>query len=162
MHKSTNSSKVKALDIRPTHRSDTVVHPTNDEPILNPNRRKSFDRRKPKVGLSKPRRIFKIGTINCRTLQNDSAITELDKLLHDKFIDICCIQEHRFVHKDSDPDIVARDLGWSTLFTASAIRNDIGAAIHGVGIAINSKILPLLLSVKKVDEKIMCHIQRQP
>ena len=66
----------------------------------------------------------------------------------------CCIQEHRFVHNESDPDIVARDLGWSTLFTASAIRNDIDAAIYGVGIAINSKILPLLLSVKKVYEKI--------
>ncbi|XP_066924271.1 uncharacterized protein [Clytia hemisphaerica] len=82
-------------------------------------------------------------------------LVELNKLLHSQTIDITCIQEHRFVHKPTDPDIVAHNLGSSTLFTASAKRNDQGAAIHGVGIAINSKLLPILLSVKKINERIV-------
>lgn len=55
----------------------------------------------------------------------------------------------------SDPDIVTHNLGSSTLFTASAIRNDRGAAIHGVGISVQSKLLPLLLSVEKIDDRIV-------
>ena len=99
--------------------------------------------------------MFKVASLNCKTLQTDSSIVELNKLLHLQSINITCIQEHRFVHDPTDPDIVARNLGSSTLFTAYAKRNDQGAAIHGVGIAINSKLLPILLSVNKINERIV-------
>ena len=155
MTKSTKCTKVKALDSQPLCRSDPVANVTNDETILNPNRRRSSDVRNRKNGLSKPSKMFKVASLNCRTLQTESSIVELNKLLHSQSIDITCIQEHRFVHKPADPDIVARNLGSSTLFTASAKRNDQGAAIHGVGIAINSKLLPILLSVKKINERIV-------
>ena len=147
MTKSTKSTKVKALDSQPLNRSDPVANVTNDETILNPNRRTNSDVRNRKNGLSKPSKMFKVASLNCRTLQTDASIVELNKLLHSQSIDITCIQEHRFVHEPTDPDIVARNLGSSTLFTASANRNNQGAAIHGVGIAINSKLLPVLLSV---------------
>jgi hypothetical protein len=75
--------------------------------------------------------------------------------MHVYNIPIACIQEHRHVHSDSDPDIVARDFGTSILFTASAVRNDRNASIHGVAISINTKLLPLLDSVKKLDERIV-------
>ena len=99
--------------------------------------------------------MFKVASLNCRTLQTDSSIVELNKLLHSQSIDITCIQEHRFVHNPTDADIVARNLGSSTLFTASTKRNDQGAAIHGVGISINCKLLPILLSVNKINERIV-------
>jgi len=41
------------------------------------------------------------------------------------------------------------------LYSLSATRNDRGASIRGVGIAIQSKLLPLLLPVKKIDERIV-------
>ena len=113
MSKSKNSTKVKALDTQPFKRTDIVANTTNDEPTLNPNGGKSFDCRKPQNGLSKPRRNYKVASFNCRTLQNDTSRVKLNKLLRDKTINVACIQEHRYVHKETDPDIVARDLGWS-------------------------------------------------
>lgn len=52
-------------------------------------------------------------------------------------------------------DIVARSLGKSTIFTASAIRNEKNASVHGVAIAINTKLLPILESVKELHDRIV-------
>ena len=76
--------------------------------------------------------------------------------MHVYNIPIVCIQEHRYVHSDTEPDIVARSIGTSTIFTASAVRNEQNASVRGVAIiTINSKLLPLLESVKKLDERIV-------
>ena len=144
MNKSNYSSKVKALANQPLMGSDNSVTVVNEEPTLNPPRRVGLDRRKPKSGLSKPSRPYKISTFNCRTLQHKSPQAEFNQLLNDFTIDITCVQEHRFVHADNDPDIVVRNIGSSVLFTLTASRNSIGASIHGVGIAINTKLLPIL------------------
>lgn len=125
----------------------------NDEPTLKSSERVYFDHRL-KKGFSRPSQPYKLATLNCKTLNSASSKVELDKLMKEYDISITCIQEHRFVH-DSDPDEVARDLGTTTLFTASAERNNCGASVRGVGIAIKSKLLPSLISVKKVNERII-------
>ena len=96
-----------------------------------------------------------MSTFNCRTLQHKSPQAEFNQLLNDFTVDITCVQEHRFVHADNDPDIVVRNIGSSVLFTSTASRNSIGASIHGVGIAINTKLLPILKSVNKHDNRIV-------
>ena len=156
-----NSTKVKALATLPFTRSDIAVSASHDEPVLNPAEdggipagRKRFDRR-PKKGLSRPSQSYKLATLNCRSLRSASSRAELNKLMHVYNIPITCIQEHRHVHSDTDPDIVARTIGTSTLFTASAVRNNQNASVRGVAITINSKLLPLLESVKKLDERIV-------
>ena len=59
------------------------------------------------------------------------------------------------MHSPSDPDIVLRNIGSTVLFTSTASRNSIGASIHGVGIAVNAKLLPILESVVKHDNRIV-------
>jgi len=116
MTKLLKGTKVKAFDITPLIRSTVAVNAIDNGHILNPNERKSPDQ-KLKNGLSRPSRRYKVATLNCRTLQTLLAKVELNKVLHDKSIHITCIQEHRLVHKDADPDSVAHNLGSSTLFT---------------------------------------------
>ena len=155
MKKFTHSTKVKALANQPFTQSDNAVNAaSNEEPTLNSSERVHSDHRL-KKGLSRPSQSYKLATLNCRTLHSTSSRLELDKLMQEYEISVTCIQEHRFVHDDSDPDEVVRDLGSTTLFTASAERNECGASVRGVGIAINSKLLPLLISVKKMHERII-------
>ena len=75
--------------------------------------------------------------------------------MHVYNVHIICIQEHRHVHSNTEPDIVARSIGTSTIFTASTVRNEQNASVCGVANTINSKLLPLLESVKKLDERIV-------
>ena len=75
--------------------------------------------------------------------------------MHAYNVPIICIQEHHHVHSDTEPDIDACSIGTSTIFTASAVRNEQNASVGGVAITINSKLLPLLESVKKLDEQIV-------
>ena len=75
--------------------------------------------------------------------------------MHVHNVPIVCIQEHHHVHSDTEPDIVVRSIGTSTIFTASAVRNEQNASVRSVAITINSKRLPLLESVKKLDERIV-------
>ena len=155
MNKSNYSTKVKALANQPLMGSDNSVTVVNDELTLNLSRRVGSDRHKPKSGLSNPSRSYKISTFNCRTLQHKSPQAEFDKLLNDYNIDITCVQEHRFVHNPSDPDIVVRNIGSYVLFTSTASRNSFGASVHCVGIAINAKLLVILESVVKHDNRIV-------
>ena len=50
---------------------------------------------------------------------------------------------------------VVRKIGSSVLFTSTASRNSVGASIHGVGIAENAKLLAILESVVKHDNRIV-------
>ena len=75
--------------------------------------------------------------------------------MHVYNIPIVCIQEHRHVHSDIEPDIVACSIGTSTIFTAFAVRNEQNSSVRRVAITINSKLLPLLESVKNLDERIV-------
>ena len=112
-----HNTKVKALATMPFKRSDIAVLASNDEPVLNPAEegvfhvgQKHSDRRL-KKGLSRPSKMYKFATLNCRSLKSVSSQAELNKLMHVYNIPIVCIQEHRYVHSDTEPDIVARSIG---------------------------------------------------
>ena len=155
MMKFCKSTKVKALATMPFTWSDVAVSASHGEPVLNlavfPAGWKHFDRRL-KKGLSRPSQSYKLAKLNCRSLRSASSQAELDKLVHVYNVPIVCIQEHWHVHSETEPDIVACSIGTSTIFTASAVQNEQNASVRGVAITINSKLLPLLESVKKLDE----------
>jgi len=50
---------------------------------------------------------------------------------------------------------MARSIESFTLFTASGARNNRNASIRGTTIAISPNLIPLLISVKKLDERIV-------
>ena len=127
MIKFNNNTKVKVLATMPFKWSDIAVLASNDEPVLNPVEegvfpvgRKSSDGQL-KKGLSRSSKMYKFATLNCRSLKSVSSQAELNKLMHVYNIPIVCIQEHSYVHNDTEPDIVARSIGTSTIFTASAV-----------------------------------------
>ena len=155
MTNSITSTKVKALDPS-SDKSSPGVDPTasNDDLVPNPLGRTSSNGKR-KVRLSIPSKPYKIGTLNCRSLSSKASRTELDRLVTNYDNKVLCVQEHRYVHKPSDPEIVSHALDNSTLFTSSASRNTQGASIHGVGIVIHSSILPSLVSVDSIDKNIM-------
>ncbi|MEM7375782.1 MAG: endonuclease/exonuclease/phosphatase family protein, partial [Bacteroidota bacterium] len=84
-------------------------------------------------------------------LREKKTVAHLDKYN----IPICCIQEHRFIHKADDPEIIAQPLGRYTLFTASAWKASNNATIGGVGIIIQTGLLPILSSVRKISDRII-------
>ena len=59
------------------------------------------------------------------------------------------------MHNPSDHEKVVRNIGSSVLVTSTASRNSVGASVHGVGIAINAKLLTILESVVKHDNRIV-------
>ena len=145
------STRVKALATILFTWSDVAVSASHGEPVLNLAGWKHFHRR-PKKGLSKPSQSYKLAKLNCRSLRSASSQAELNKLMHVYNVPIICIQEHCHVHSETEPDKVACSIGTSPVFTASAVRNEQNVSVRGVSITINSKLLPLLESVKKLDE----------
>ena len=155
MTKLIRSTKVKALDTLPDKSTlDEGPPKSNDDLVPNPSGRTSSNRLR-RVRLSKPSRSYKIGTLNCRTLTSKSSRKELNHLVSNHDIKILCVQEHRYVHGPTDPEIISHDLGNCTLFTSTATRNAQGASIHGVGIVVHSSVLPLLVSIDSIDRNIM-------
>eukprot|EP00111_Clytia_hemisphaerica_P015620 TCONS_00046104-protein len=138
MTNSITSTKVKAL-VPSSDISSPDADPTtsNDDLVPNPLGRASSNGKR-KVRLSIPSKTYKIGTLNCRSLSSKTSRSELDHLVTNYDNKVLCVQEHRYVHKPSDPEIMSHTLGNSTLFTSSASRNAQGASIHGVGIVIHS------------------------
>ena len=45
-------------------------------------------------------------------------------------LSVVSIQEHRYMHNDGDPGIVAHNLGDTTLFTALATKNSDSSSRH--------------------------------
>ncbi|XP_066921344.1 uncharacterized protein [Clytia hemisphaerica] len=155
MTKSIRSTKVKALDpLLDASSLDESTLSSHDEPALNPSGRPDSNRTR-RVKLSKPSQSYKTGTLNCRTLSTIFSRKELNYLVSKNDIKILCVQEHRYVHKPSDPEIVSHDIGNCTLFTSSTTTNEQGASIHGAGIVVHSSILPLPTFVDSIDEDIM-------
>ena len=149
-----NSTTVEARVSPPLNRSSVSLNATDDEPGLNPNGRPSFDPSTRK-GIFRPKRSYNIGTLNCRSLNSDFARGELNLHINKYNLQLVCIQEHRILHKDNDPELICHDIGKSILFTASAYRNEINATIGGIGLVVQKQLLPLLTSIKKVNDRIL-------
>ena len=137
MMKSDNSSTVKARATLSLHDPEEVSTTSSEEGTLNPTGRVSSDVGI-KKGLSRPKRPYIIGSLNCRSLTSKFSREELNKHINSYNISTVCIQEHRYIHEDTDPEIVAHDLGSSTLFTASVWKNDSVASVGGGGVVVQT------------------------
>ena len=106
-----------------------------------------------KQKLLKCKRKIQIATFNVRTLNRIGQLLELTASAMDHNIDIICIQEHRYTHRE---DIKYHDTGngW-TLATASAWKNSINITIGGVGMLIRIQALKSLNSIVKIQPRMM-------
>ena len=135
-------------------RSADALSASHDDRVLNPRGRIRPESR-PKKGFATPTKPYIMATLNCRSLSSKSSRAELNKIMNDYNIAIICIQEHPYFHNNEEPDIVATNIGSITLFTSSSVRNSVGAAIGGVGIAVKTSLLPMVTSIQKVNDRIV-------
>ena len=103
--------------------------------------------------LQKCKQTIQIPTFNDRTLNRKGQLTELMASVVEHKIDIICIQEHRYTHKE---DIKYHDTGngWP-LATVSAWKNSVNASVGGVGILIGPRSLRSLNSIERIQPRMM-------
>lgn len=107
-----------------------------------------------KVALFRCKKNIKVGTMNVRTIRKESRLMELACKFEQYEIDILALQEHRIFHKDEE--IVYKKCGKSsTLITASCERNDMNAAVRGVGFLLSDRAMKAVKSVEKVSNRII-------
>ncbi|XP_066923780.1 uncharacterized protein [Clytia hemisphaerica] len=153
MNSSLNRSRVEAPDFRPFQPIISTIH-SNDGDAPNPTRRVPPDDRR-KKGLFNQRHRIHNAQLNCHTLNSLNSRKEMVVHLEKFNIPICSIQEHRFLHNANDPEVVAQPLNRYTLFTASAWKAANNTTIGGVGIIIQTDLLPILSSVRKISDRII-------
>ena len=115
--------------------------------------KKSATQLKLKQKLLKCKCIIQIVTFNVRTLNRLGQLLELTATAIDHNIDIICIQEHRYFHREDIKYYDTRN-GWK-LVSASAWKNSVNAMIGGVGILIGSWALKSLNSIEKIQPRMM-------
>ena len=98
---------------------EEVLTASDEDSVLNPTGW-AFSNVRIKKGPSRPKRPYIIGSLNCRSLASKFSREELNKHINNYNLATVCVQEHRHIHCESDPEIIAHMLGSSTLFTASA------------------------------------------
>ena len=109
------------------------------------------------VGRGKP---FQISTFNSRTLNPISRMHELAHAASLNNNDIICIQEHRQHHQDL---LSSQFINRFQLITASATKNTVNATVGGVGFLISPKAQKSLLSVEKINSRIiLLHLNGNP
>ena len=96
-----------------------------------------------------------IATFNARTLRTENKRKELFHFFDSQSITILGVIDHRIVHNESDDDIVYNQVNSSLFITSSAWRNDVNAAVGGVGIMINKRASNVLSEVTKWNERII-------
>ena len=96
-----------------------------------------------------------IATFNARTLRTENKRKELFHCFDSQSITILVVIDHKIVHNESDDDIVYNQVNSSLFITSSAWRNDVNAAVGGVGIMINKKASNVLSGVIKRNERII-------
>ena len=114
---------------------------------------KSATELKLKQNLLKCKHTINIVTFNVRTLNRIGQLPELTASVINHNIDIICIQEHRYTHRE---DINYHDTGngW-TLASASAWKNSVNATIGGIGMLIGPQALKSLNSIEKIQPRMM-------
>ena len=106
-----------------------------------------------KQTLLKCKRTIQIVTFNFRTLNRIRQLPELTALAIDHNVDIICIQEHRYSHRE-DIKYHDTDTGW-TFVSESAWKNSVSATIGDVGILIGPLALKSLNSIKKIQPRMI-------
>ena len=103
---------------------------------------------------------FQISTMNTRTLNPTSRMHELMHAASLNKNDIICIQEHCQHHQSL---LSYQCIDGYQLITASATKNSINATVGGVGFLVSPKAQKSLLSVEKVNIRIiLLHLNGSP
>ena len=106
-----------------------------------------------KQKLLKCKRTIQIAIFNVRILNRIGQLPELSASAIYYNIDIICIEEHRYTHRE---DIKYHDTGngWM-LATASALKNSVNTTIGDVGMFIGPQALKSLNSIEKIQPRMM-------
>ena len=103
--------------------------------------------------LMKSKMEVRISTFNVQTLRKEEKIPELIASSENTCQDIVCIQEHRYIHEDSPTKEHA--FGTWKLITCSAWKNDVNAAVGGIGMLLSNRAYKALASVEMITNRIM-------
>ena len=133
---------------RPFRRKSVSPKTTDDEFFFNPNGRPNSDL-SPDKGIFRLKQSYSIGTLNCRSLNSEFALSELNLHINQHNLQAVCIQEHCLLHKNNNPDIISHDISHIILFMASAYKITNNATAGGVGISMNGVYLVLFLCPRK-------------
>ena len=88
-----------------------------------------------------------IATFNARTLRTENKRKELFHCFDSQSITFLSVIDHKIVHNESDDDIVYNQVNSSLFITSSVWRNDVNAAVGGVGNMINKRASNVLSEV---------------
>ena len=154
MESQTNSTRVKAPANSRCHRSSVSRNQTtHDVSALNPTGRVNTDNCTSKTShrLLSCKRAFSISTFNTRTLRKENHLDEIFYSAEEHNLGIVAIQEHRHVHEE---EVIKQ---WNhtpnhTLFTSSALKNQAGAAIHGIGLLMRKDVKDDLESITAIGD----------
>ena len=103
--------------------------------------------------LMKGKRNITISTFNTRTLQNTSKIPELINSAISTNQDIICIQEHRFLHEDTE--VKEHNIYDWKMVTTSAWKNNVNATNGGCGMLLSPLASKALINTEKISPRIM-------
>ena len=157
MESQTNSTRVKAPANSRCHRSSVSRNQTtHDVSALNPTGRVNTDNCTSKTShrLLSCKRAFSISTFNTRTLRKENHLDEIFYSAEEHNLGIVAIQEHRHVHEE---EVIKQ---WNhtpnhTLFTSSALKNQAGAAIHGIGLLMRKDLKDCVEQIESITPRIM-------
>ena len=90
------------------------------------------DHRKQKPKLFRGKNVTSISTFNVRTLHTECKSAELVSSAIDNEVDIICIQEHRYFHKEINLNYTNLEAEW-TLITAFSWKNASNSTIGETG-----------------------------
>ena len=96
-----------------------------------------------------------IGTLNCRTLRTVERQEELAYKFCNSKLGVLAIQEHRIVHAPGEVIRITPAGSDCILLTSTAERNQIGASVGGVGIAMRAAAWKLITEKEVVSPRIL-------
>ena len=130
---------------------------SDDGMSLNLQRREILDRNSKLKGKVLHCKMYTyITTFNARTSRTENKRKELFHCFDSQSITILGVIDHKIVHNErSDDDIVYNQVNSSLFITSSAWRNDVNAAVGGVGIMINKRVSSVLSEVIQWNESII-------
>ena len=130
----------------------------DDATTPNPSGRVDVDvaaevRSKTSKNLLKPKKNINISTLNVRTLKGFK-INELISLAIETKQEIICIQEHRYVHPDTDIKHHPQPNGW-LFITSSAWLNSNNCPVGGVGLLLSPNACKSLNNTNSTNNRII-------
>ena len=162
MTSTTNSSAVQARETDDTksrhdwqQSNDSTTPNSSERVVLDGTDQVSTEKtEKSQKEFIKCKNPVTISSLNTRTLNPTGRVDELTYLAKAHSIDVISIQDHKFHHPDDDIKYHQKQLGYQ-LLTVSCWKNDVNAAVGGVGFLLSPKAHECLSNIEKISSRIM-------